>query len=389
MNYEDYMRRAIELAQKGEGHTNPNPLVGAVIVKNGKIIGEGYHEKYGGLHAERNALKHCCESPEGATMYVTLEPCCHHGKQPPCTEAILEAKIAKVIIGSKDPNPLVAGKGVKQLRDAGIEVEEDFLKADCDAINDIFFHYIGEKRPLVALKYAMTADGKIAASDGQSQWITGEKARAHVHRLRNRYAAILVGMGTVEKDDPMLTCRGVENPSHPLRIVLDTRGRIPEDCKLVKSARNRENIPEAESAGIPLWVATCDMEPSKEERLVGKGVTVVRLPKKNGKVSLPALMEKLYEAEIDSLLVEGGAEVNGSFLAEGLVDKVYAYIGGKLLGGGGKSPIGGEGLPLPDAVMLRPVEVTNWDEDILITYRVSRSPSAAYPGSMASGDVGT
>ena len=383
MNYEDYMRRAIALAQKGEGWTNPNPLVGAVIVKNGKIIGEGYHEKYGGLHAERNALKHCCESPEGATMYVTLEPCCHHGKQPPCTEAILEAKIAKVIIGSKDPNPLVSGKGVKQLREAGVAVEEDFLKEDCDAINDIFFHYIEEKRPLVALKYAMTADGKIAAADGASQWITGEKARAHVHRLRNRYAAILVGMGTVEKDDPMLTCRGLENPSHPLRIVLDTKGRIPENSKLVKSAGSREQN------GIPLWVATCDMEPEKEQRLIQKGVTVVRLPKKEGKVSLPALMEKLYEAGIDSLLVEGGAEVNGSFLSEGLVDKVYAYIGGKLLGGGGKSPIGGAGLPLPDAVMLRPAEITTWDEDIFITYRVSRAPSAAYPGSMASGDVGT
>lgn len=316
-------------------------------------------------------------------MYVTLEPCCHHGKQPPCTEAIIDAGIAKVVIGSKDPNPLVAGKGVKQLRDAGIEVEEDFLKEDCDAINDIFFHYIEEKRPLVALKYAMTADGRIAAADGASQWITGEKARAHVHRLRNRYAAILVGMGTVEKDDPMLTCRGVENPSHPLRIVLDTKGCIPENSKLVKSAGSREQN------GIPLWVATCDMEPEKEQRLVQKGVTVVRLPKKEGKVSLPALMEKLYEAEIDSLLVEGGTEVNGSFLSEGLVDKVYAYIGGKLLGGSGKNPIGGEGLPLPDAVMLRPVEVTTWDEDILITYRVSRSPSAAYPGSMASGDVGT
>ncbi|MBE5905539.1 MAG: bifunctional diaminohydroxyphosphoribosylaminopyrimidine deaminase/5-amino-6-(5-phosphoribosylamino)uracil reductase RibD [Lachnospiraceae bacterium] len=358
MNHEEYMRRAIDLAKKGEGHTNPNPLVGAVIVKDGKIIGEGYHEKYGELHAERNALKYCTDDPKGATMYVTLEPCCHHGKQPPCTEAIIEAGIAKVIVGSKDPNPLVAGKGVQQLRDAGIEVEVDFLREECDAINDIFFHYIEKKRPLVALKYAMTADGKIAAADGESQWITGEKARAHVHRLRNRYAAILVGMGTVEKDNPMLTTRGMENPSHPLRIVLDTKGRISEGCKLVQTAKE-----------VPLWVATCDMEPEKEKELTKRGVNVQRLPQKNGKVSLMALLDKLYEAGVDSLLVEGGAEVNGSFLSEGLVDKVYVYIGGKLLGGDGKSPIGGTGLHLPDAVALRPTEITSWDEDILIVYR--------------------
>lgn len=362
MRNEDYMRRAIALARQGEGWTNPNPLVGAVVVKDGRIIGEGYHEKYGELHAERNALKACCKDPRGATMYVTLEPCCHHGKQPPCVEAILEAGIAKVVIGSNDPNPMVAGKGIKQLKEAGVEVVENFLKEECDSLNEIFFHYIVEKRPFIALKYAMSADGKIADCVGESQWITGEKARHDVHRLRNRYAAILVGMGTVEKDDPMLTCRGIEQGSQPLRIVMDTKGRISKSCKLVKSASE-----------VPLWVATCEMSEEKEKALTTVGVRVVRLPLENGKVSLTALINELYDAEIDSLLVEGGAEINGSFLKAGMASKVYVYLGGILLGGSGKSPIGGMGLQLKEAVKLRPEKTVMFHEDVMIIYAVENA----------------
>ena len=219
MTDEYYMRRAIALAQKGEGQVSPNPLVGAVIVKDGKIIGEGYHEHYGQPHAERNALANCIQSPEGATIYVTLEPCCHHGKQPPCTDALLAAGIRRVVIGSKDPNPLVHGKGIRILREHGVEVTEQVLQDECDEMNEVFFHYIQTKLPFVILKYAMTLDGKIATYTGASRWVTGEAARAHVHRMRNRYHAIMVGVGTVLADDPMLTCRlgKTENGVNPVR----------------------------------------------------------------------------------------------------------------------------------------------------------------------------
>lgn len=191
------MKRAIELAKLGVGWVNPNPLVGAVIVKNDEIIGEGYHEKYGELHAERNALKNCVKSAEGATMYVTLEPCCHHGKTPPCTDAIIKSKIKKIIVGSNDPNQLVSGKSFQILRNKGIEVVEEFMKEECDSINKVFFHYITKKTPYVVLKYAMTLDGKIATKVGKSKWITGEKSRKNVHFDRHRFSGIMVGVNTV------------------------------------------------------------------------------------------------------------------------------------------------------------------------------------------------
>ena len=220
MTDETYMRRALELAEKGAGWVSPNPLVGAVIVKDEEIIGEGYHERYGQLHAERNALAHCTKSPKGATIYVTLEPGCHHGKQPPCTDALLAAGIRRVVIGSKDPNPLVHGKGIRILREHGVEVTEHVLEKECDAENEVFFHYMQTELPFVILKYAMTLDGKIATYTGASRWVTGEAARAHVHRMRNRYRAIMVGVGTVLADDPMLTCRlkGTENGANPFVI---------------------------------------------------------------------------------------------------------------------------------------------------------------------------
>lgn len=205
-----YMYRALELAKKGTGAVNPNPLVGAVLVKDNRIIGEGYHQKYGQLHAERNAIADCYrrgENPAGAELYVTLEPCCHYGKTPPCTEAIIENKIVKVYVGSNDPNPLVDGGGIAVLRAHGIEVETGILKQECDALNEIFFHYIRTKRPFVLMKYAMTMDGKIATVTGDSKWITGEAARRQVHEDRNRCAAIMAGVGTVIADNPMLNCR--------------------------------------------------------------------------------------------------------------------------------------------------------------------------------------
>lgn len=219
MTDRDYMMRAIELAKKGAGWTNPNPMVGAVIVKNGKIIGEGYHEKCGELHAERNAIASLKESAEGATLYVTLEPCCHHGKTPPCTNAILENKIARVVIGSRDPNPKVAGKGAAILCNAGIRVEEDFMREECDKLNPVFFHYITTGTPYVVMKYAMTADGKIATKTGASKWITGEAAREEVHNMRHLYMGIMAGIGTVIADDPLLNVR-IEGKKKPCAYYL-------------------------------------------------------------------------------------------------------------------------------------------------------------------------
>ena len=241
MPEEKYMRRAIELAKKGSGHVNPNPLVGAVIVKDGEIIGEGYHECYGQLHAERNAIASLTESAEGATIYVTLEPCCHYGKTPPCTEAIIEQKIKRVVIGSRDPNPKVSGKGIKMLQEAGIEVIEDFMREECDRLNPVFFHYITTKTPYVVMKYAMTLDGKIATKTGASKWITGEPARQEVQHMRHRYMGIMAGIGTVLADDPMLNVR-VEGWKSPVRIVCDSSLRIPLDSQIVRSAKEYRTI---------------------------------------------------------------------------------------------------------------------------------------------------
>jgi len=241
MNDAEYMGRAIELARLATGFTNPNPLVGAVIVKDGRIIGEGYHKKCGELHAERNAIASLCESAKGATIYVTLEPCCHHGKTPPCTEAIIENEISRVVIGSRDPNPLVAGKGAKILREHGIEVIEDFMRDECNELNPVFFHYITKKTPFVTLKYAMTADGKIATKTGASKWITGEKAREEVQHMRHAHMAIMAGIGTVLADDPMLNVR-VEGLKSPVRIICDSRLRIPTNSKIVSTAKEYPTI---------------------------------------------------------------------------------------------------------------------------------------------------
>ena len=275
------MRRAIELARRGVGWTSPNPMVGAVIVKEGRIIGEGWHKKCGGLHAERNAFAALTESAQGADLFVTLEPCCHHGRTPPCTEAILEHGIRRVVIGSRDPNPLVSGKGAGLLRQSGVIVEEDFLREECDALNPVFFHYITTGRPYVVMKYAMTLDGKIATRTGASQWITGETARQHVHRLRGRYSAILAGIGTVLADDPMLNCR-IDGGHQPVRIVADSHLRLPLDSRLVQTAGEYRTI-----------LACGSDDPETEAALRDRGVEVLRVPGPDGRVDLRALIEYL------------------------------------------------------------------------------------------------
>ncbi len=360
MNDKDYMRRAITLARRGEGWTNPNPMVGAVIVKDGRIIGEGYHHRCGALHAEREALSSCTEDPQGAVIYVTLEPCCHHGKQPPCTDALIAAGISRVVIGSRDPNPLVHGKGAKLLREHGMIVEEDFLREECDALNPVFFHYIQTKRPYVAMKYAMTMDGKIACYTGASKWVTGEQAREEVQHLRHRYMGIMAGIGTVLADDPMLTCR-CEGGRNPVRIICDTQLRIPVNAKIAQSAKDVRTI-----------LATASTDQEKISALEDMGCTVLVLPQKDGHIDLDALMVRLGEAGIDSILLEGGGTLNYSMLESGHVQKVYAYIAPKIFGGdAAKSPVEGRGMARPeDAIMLRDKQVRQVGEDICIEAEV-------------------
>ncbi len=355
-----YMERALYLAEKGWGRVSPNPMVGAVLVKEGRIIGEGYHACYGGLHAERAALENCLESAIGSTLYVTLEPCCHYGKQPPCTDAILENGISRVVIGSGDPNPLVAGKGIEKLKAHGVEVTEGVLQESCEKLNKIFFHFIRTKTPYVIMKYAMTMDGKLACVSGASQWITGETARKKVHQDRDRYTAIMVGVGTVLADDPLLTCR-LPQGRNPIRIICDTHLRTPVDAQVVTTASQTRTI-----------FASCCTDPARQKLYLQAGCELLAVPEKDGHVDLSALMGQLGAQGIDSILLEGGAALQWSALQAGIVKKVQAYIGAKLFGGGtAPSPVGGTGVLTPgDGFRLSPPTITRLGEDVLLESEV-------------------
>ena len=358
---EEYMRRALELARKGEGHTSPNPMVGCVVVKDGRIISEGYHEKYGEFHAERNALTRCTEDTAGADLYVTLEPCCHQGKTPPCTDIIIEKKIARVFVGSMDSNPLVAGKGVQILRDHGIYVETGILDAECRKLNEVFYHYIATKTPFVVMKYAMTLDGKIACATGDSKWVTGEIARTQVHRMRGRYRGIMVGIGTVLADDPMLNCR-VEGGVDPVRIICDSNLHIPTESQIVKTASDIETIVACSQEALE-----SERKQEKIRRLKEAGIQIIGTEGAHG-VNLVELMKKLGGQNIDSILLEGGGTLNASALEDGIVNKVYAYITGKLIGGmDARSPVEGMGIDrMADAITLQNVEIEKLGDDFCI-----------------------
>ncbi len=352
-----YMERAIELARKGTGLTAPNPLVGAVIVKNGRIIGEGYHAKYGELHAERHALSNCTESPMGADIYVTLEPCCHYGKQPPCTDALIEAGIKRVFAGSYDPNPLVSGKSREILEKAGIETVYEVMKKECDELNPFFFYYMKHNMPYVICKYAMSADGKIACGNGSSKWVTGEAARSRVQETRKAVSAVMVGIDTVLADNPSLLCR-CEEPVHPVRVVCDTHLRIPDDCELVRSA----DI-------APVIVMTCVKDEKKTAALEKKGVKVCRIAQKDGHTNLTEIMKTLAKMNLTSVLVEGGAKLHASVFREKLANEVQAYIAPKIVGGDGISPVGN--LNITDMMNALPLIYKKAEligKDVLITY---------------------
>ncbi len=353
------MKRAIELAQRGIGYTSPNPLVGAVIVKNGKIIGEGYHGYYGGPHAEINAFKNITEDVKDATMYVTLEPCSHFGKTPPCAEAIVKNGIHKVIIGMKDPNPIVAGRGIRILEENGIEVVCGILEDEVKKLNEIFIKYITKEIPFCILKTAMTLDGKISTATGDSKWITNEKSREYVHKLRHQVSAIMVGIGTVLTDNPRLTTRLKGDKSrNPIRVIVDTYCRIPLEVEVLKTDFDTKTI-----------IATTEKADDTKLKVIrNKGVDIIITPLKNGRVDLDYLMKKLGERKIDSVLLEGGSTLNYSAIKEGLVDKVISFIAPKIIGGStAKTPIGGEGIEsIGKAISINNINIKRFHEDIMI-----------------------
>ncbi|MPQ48759.1 bifunctional diaminohydroxyphosphoribosylaminopyrimidine deaminase/5-amino-6-(5-phosphoribosylamino)uracil reductase RibD [Marinifilum sp. N1E240] len=361
----DYMQMAFELAKKGIGQVNPNPLVGAVIVKNDEVIGEGYHEYYGGPHAEVNAFRSSKESVEGATMYVTLEPCSHYGKTPPCAEAIVKNKIGKVVIGMLDPNPLVAGRGVKILEENGIDVDFGYLCEELTEMNRVFLKYIQTRSPYVVMKTAMTLDGKIASRTGDSRWVSNEKSRARVHELRNELSAIMVGVDTVIADDPMLTTRLKDKEGrNPIRIVVDSSLRTPLNAKILNSSN------EAKTIIVVTDVADSDKIKAVEE--IGNKVFVV--DSLNGRVDLSKLMVKLGEDGIDGILLEGGATLNYSALETGIVDEVISFIAPKIIGGvEAKSPVSGIGIELmKNAIELNDIKIDQFDQDLMLTGKVKK-----------------
>lgn len=356
-----FMHQAMALAQKGEGAVNPNPLVGALVVIDGSVVAEGYHARYGDLHAERNAFADVeCRGVDcsGATMYVTLEPCCHHGHQPPCTEAVIAHRIKRVVVGLLDPNPLVAGKGLQLLREAGIEVDvidpQSALARQLRLQNRVFLRYITQHRPWIVAKYAMTLDGKVCTRTGDSRWISGPASRQRVHHLRKCLTGIVCGSGTVLADDPMLNTRIEDDPQarNPIRIVVDRRLRIPLDCQLVKTAGLQptivvyaegaevQKVALLEEAGVRCWC--CD--------------------------SLEGLVTRAAQERIDSLLLEGGGTLCEAFLREGLVDEVYAFVAPKIVGGAeAKTPVEGVGVVrMADALQLHGISVEQIAGDILI-----------------------
>jgi diaminohydroxyphosphoribosylaminopyrimidine deaminase/5-amino-6-(5-phosphoribosylamino)uracil reductase len=354
-----FMKRALELAEKGSGYTKPNPLVGAVIVKDGKIIGEGYHEIYGSHHAEINAFRNAIEDVEGATMYVTLEPCSHYGKTPPCANAIIEKSIKRVVIGLLDPNPLVAGSGIEILKNNGIEVVIGVLEDEGKRLNEVFLKYITTKLPFGILKTAMTLDGKIASAIGDSKWITNELSRQYVHELRHRVSGIMVGIGTVLTDNPELTTRlknreGVD----PIRIIVDSAARIPLNAKVLN----------LDSKAKTIIAATEKADKQSLRDLRNKGADIIITPLKNNKVDLSYLMQQLGQREIDSVLIEGGGALNFSALEEGIVDKVISFIAPKIIGGAAsKTPVEGDGIShMKNAIQLENIQISRFEEDIMI-----------------------
>jgi diaminohydroxyphosphoribosylaminopyrimidine deaminase/5-amino-6-(5-phosphoribosylamino)uracil reductase len=336
----DWMRRALELARRGEGAVEPNPMVGAVLVRDGVIVGEGWHERFGEAHAEVNAIAAAGDRARGATMYVTLEPCCHHGKTPPCTDAVIRAGIVRVVAAMADPFPHVAGGGLKQLRDAGMARDVGVLEAESRRLNAPYLTLVEKGRPFVHAKWAMTLDGKIATRTGHSKWISGEEARARAHALRGRMDAIIVGAGTVRLDDPLLTARR-DGPRKPTRIVMSRDGRLPDTCQLLQTAKQ-----------TPVLIAGGQITSARQAHLRDAGCEVLTI------ATIAELLAELGKRRFTNVLVEGGAAVLGSFRDAGLIDMVHVFVAPKLVGGlAALTPIAGVGATTIDAGL----RVADWE----------------------------
>lgn len=318
---EKYIQECIELARLGEGKVSPNPLVGAIVLdKNGEIAGKGYHMKYGEAHAEVNVLNEAGEKAKEGTLYINLEPCSHFGKTPPCADRVIESGIKKLVVGMIDPNPLVAGNGIKKIQNAGIEVITGVLEAECKKLNEIFIKFITQKKPFVAIKTASTIDGKIATKTGSSKWITSPPAREEVQRLRNKYDVIMTGSGTVIKDNPGLNCR-IEGGKNPVRLIMDSGLITPPESKVYQND------------GIRTIIATSENVPAYKIRTYPDYIEMIICPEAgNGKIDLNYLMDKLYNYKLSSVLVEAGGTLNGALLENNLVDKFYFFIAPKILG---------------------------------------------------------
>lgn len=357
-NDQYYMQLALDLAASAKGKTNPNPLVGAVIVKDGSIVGTGLHHKAGEPHAEVHAFRMAGEHAKDATLYVTLEPCSHFGKTPPCANLVKESGVKRVIVAMQDPNPSVAGRGIQLLRDAGIDVEVGILEAQARRLNERFIHNMLTSRPFVISKFAMTLDGKIATYSGHSQWITGEEARRNVHELRDEVDAILVGVGTVLKDNPALTTRLQERTGkNPIRIVLDRELRTPLDAQIVQTDEAKTII------------VTAEGQQQRASAFENLGVELLYVPVIDHKLDLHVMLDELYKRGITDLLVEGGGEVNASFLRHGLIQKFLVYVAPKMLGGRNSiTPFKGDDVETIDAaLLLQFAEVDKIGEDLRIT----------------------
>lgn len=370
---ERWMLRALALAERGRGAVEPNPMVGAVVVAKGEVVGEGFHEKFGGPHAEVNALDRAGPAARGATLYVTLEPCCHHGKTPPCTDRIQSSGVSRVVAAMADPFPRVAGGGIAELARSQIPIEVGCQESLARRLNAAYLTRLQEGRPFVHAKWAMSLDGKIATRTGESRWISSEIARRHAHRFRGEMDGILVGMGTVLADDPMLTARP-PGPRVATRVVLDSSGRLPIDCQLVRTARE-----------VPVLVATTPAMPTERRTALEKlGCEILVLPADaNGRVPVAPLLKELGTRQWTNLLVEGGSAVLGAFLAAGLVDAARVYLAGRLIGGtGAPGPVGGEGsASLANAPDLGPVVATPLGPDVFLF----ASRKLAAPGELDSG----
>jgi diaminohydroxyphosphoribosylaminopyrimidine deaminase/5-amino-6-(5-phosphoribosylamino)uracil reductase len=356
MDDEQWMKRVLCLAKKARGRTSPNPMVGAILVKGDKLIGEGYHAKAGEAHAEVVALQRAREEARGAILYLNLEPCTHYGKTPPCAPKVIEAGVKRVVIGMEDPNPLVKGKGVEILRKAGVDVEVGILEKECRRLNEAFCKYILKKEPFVILKAASTLDGKIATRNGDSKWISGEASRRFVHKLRNQVDGVLVGIGTVLKDDPLLTAR-IRGRRDPYRIILDSRLKISEEARVIGTSPSKAII------------VTTELAPrDKIERLEKRGVQILIFGSKEERINLRSCLSKLGEMGMMNLLVEGGSQVNGSFLDEGLIDKLLLFLSPKLIGDHQALGIfGGRGVSnLQEAIALKEIKTRKMGEDILL-----------------------